>query len=215
MITSGGESAELPSRLLRLLHACSLLDGICNLIWGEFIHANGDMRGAVKGQTALVAAGEIGLIGEDGAGVFSAAATGEGGGQLHFEMDEECAGSVEQEIAGFGALNGATAEGQHQFIAGDEASDGRILAIAECWLAMVGEKLGDLCTGFGFDYVIDVDKTPAEACGDERADCGFAGAHEAGEDDAARRRGWAGCGLEISGQMSLVRGANVDSMYSV
>lgn len=88
--------------------------GICNLIGDEFIHANGDVGGAVEGQTALVAADEVGLIGEHGARVFSAAATGEGGGQLHFEMDEECAGSVEQEIAGFGALNGSAAEGKDQ-----------------------------------------------------------------------------------------------------
>jgi hypothetical protein len=89
-----------------------------------------------------------------------------------------------------------------------------MLAIAESGFAMAGEKRGDFCASLGFDHVVGVDEAPAKACGDEGADGGFAGAHEAGEDDAAGCNG-PSCGLEVSGQWSLAEAGKRDAMYSV
>jgi hypothetical protein len=67
---------------------------------------------------------------------------------------------------------------------------------------VAGEKFGNGCASLGLDHVIQVNEGPAEALGQERANGAFAGAHEAGQDDAARRDwlrigrgfglGWAG-----------------------
>ena len=81
---------------------------------GERVYRNRDVRHAVERQPTLVAGGEVGLVGEDGAGLLGALATFEGGGQLHFEMNQQRAGSGEQQRARGGVLDGASAESQHQ-----------------------------------------------------------------------------------------------------
>jgi len=60
-----------------------------------------------------------------------------------------------------------------------------MLAGAECGFAVTGEEFGDGCASFGFDHIVEVDEGPAETLGEQRAHGAFAGAHEAGEDDAA------------------------------
>ncbi len=161
------------------------------------------MGGAVERQAALVAGCEVGLVGEDGAGTLGAAAAGEGGGEFDFEVDEQGAGSVEEQIAGFGALDGASAEGKDEGVLGGEAGDGGVFDVAEGGLAVAGEDFGDGHAGFGLDDVVNVEEAPAEARGEERADGAFAGAHEAGEDNEAGSGG-AGCGGIRSGQGSLL-----------
>lgn len=144
---------------------------------------------AIEREAALVAGGEVGAVGEDGADVLGAAAACEGGFETDFEMDEERSGRGEEEFAGFRALDCAAAESEDEGIGYGEAGDGSVLEIAEGRFAACGE---DFCNGeacFGFEDGIGVKKLPAEARGEERADGGFARAHEAGEDDAARREG--------------------------
>ena len=67
---------------------------------------------------------------------------------------------------------------------------------------LLGEDLGDGAVVAGFDLVVEIEEAPAEALGEERADGGFAGAHEAGEDDAierlaVRRAALSGCGVWV------------------
>src|ERR1039458_8976323 len=80
----------------------------------EVSGGSGEGRGAGGGAGALGAAGGGGLVGEDGAGVLSAAAAGEGGGQFDLQMDQERAGSVEQQGARGGVLDGGAAQGENQ-----------------------------------------------------------------------------------------------------
>ena len=75
-------------------------NGFCRSFWREFVDGDGDVGGPVEREAALVAAGQVGLVGEDGTGVLGAAAAGEGGGQLDFEMDQERAGGGEEQGAG-------------------------------------------------------------------------------------------------------------------
>jgi hypothetical protein len=84
-------------------------------------------------------------------------------------------------------LDCSTAEGEDQRVAGSQTDDGFMFAEAECRLPVEGKKLSDGHAGFGFNYVIHINEFPAETCGKQRADRAFAGAHEAGEDDAAGR----------------------------
>ena len=119
-------------------------------------------------------------------------AAGEGGAEFHFEVDEQRAGSVQQEHARVFALDGPAAEGQHNSFCSDQAGDGRMFAVTEGSFAVAGEDVGDSGAGFGLDHVVHIDEVPAEARCDQRTDGGFARAHEAGENDAARWRSWTG-----------------------
>src|SRR5579872_573995 len=83
-----------------MLQAGGFKDSICDLFGSACIGANRSVRGAIKGQTALIAGGEVGVIGEDRAGVFGSAAAGECRVQFDFKMNEQGAGSFEKEFAG-------------------------------------------------------------------------------------------------------------------
>jgi hypothetical protein len=164
------------------------------LVWRQRVDGDGDVGGAVERETALIADGEVGLVGEDGADVLCAAASGECGGQFDFKMNQEGAGPGEEQGAGGCVLDCAAAKSEDEGVRGGEAGDGFMLADAEGRFAVAGEELGNSCAGFGLDYVVKVDEGPAEALGEERANGSFAGAHEAGQDDAAVL-GWLRIGL--------------------
>ncbi len=175
-------------------------DGVCDLGGREGVDENGDVGSAVQRQAALVAGFEVGLVGEDGACVLGATATRKRGRQSDFEMDEKCAGTVEEQVASCIPFDRASTQGEDEGIGGGEAGDGCMLAVAKGGFAVAGEELGDGHAGLGFKNVIGVEEAPAEALGDERADGGFTGAHEASEDDAAdRSRGRIQAGLSRSG----------------
>ena len=127
---------------------CGLENRVCNLVRRERIHGDGDVGGAVEREAAVVAVGQVGLVGEDGAGVLRAGAAGQGGGQLHFQMDQQRAGVSEQQRASLGALDGAAAKGQNQRVRGGQAGYGRVFAVAEPCFAMAGEEFGDGGAGF-------------------------------------------------------------------
>ena len=119
---------------------------------------------------------------------------------------------VSSRVAGFGALDCAAAEGENERVADGEAGDGGVFAVTERSFAVAGEEIGDGCAGFGLDHVIDIDELPAEARGEERADGAFAGAHEAGEDDAAQRLCGAGSIGPVDRMASVVMSAR-DSAF--
>jgi hypothetical protein len=169
------------------IEAGSTDDGIGDLLGRELIGAQGNVRCSVERQAALVARGEVGVIGENGTRVFGSAAAGERGVEFDLEMHEQGTGGIEKGARVF-ALDGATAESQHQSVGGREPGDGCVFAIAEGGFAVAGEDFGDGGAGFGFNDVVDVDELPAEARGKNGTDGGFAGAHEAGENDTAGRR---------------------------
>ena len=189
-------------------------DCVGDLLRAERVDGDGDVGGAVEGQAALIAAGEVGLIGEDGAGAFSALASGEGGRQFDFEVDEKRTGGIEQHVAGLGPLDGPAAEGEDERVASGEAGDGGVFLVAEGGFAVAGEDFCDGDAGFGFDDVVHVNEAPAETACDERADGAFAGAHEAGEDNAA---GSSGAGLRWmkAGQVRLLEWVTLCSDSSI
>jgi len=160
-------------------------DRLCRLGRGEEIHHNRNVGRAIERQPASVASGEVGLVGEDRPGVFRSAAAFQGGGQLNFQMHEQRAGRAEQQLAGLGPLDGSAAQRENQPVVRREAGDGCMFAVAEGCFAVARKELGDGAAGLGFDDVIHIDKAPTELRRDERANGGFARAHEAGEDDAA------------------------------
>lgn len=118
----------------------------------------------------VIAGGEVGLVGEDGACVFGATTANEGRGQLDFKVDDEGIGCGEQQGAGVGSFDGATAEGQDDGIDFGKAGDGGMFAVAKGGFPMTGKDFGDGCVGFGFDYVVDIDEFPAKTACDEWAD---------------------------------------------
>src|ERR1039458_5830807 len=138
-------------RRIRLAQAGGLQDRVYNFVRSEGIDGNREVSSAVEREAALVAAGQVGLVGEDGAGVLSAAAAGEGGGQFDLQMDQERAGRVEQQGARGGVLDGAAAQGENQRVAGGQAGDGGMLAVAEWSLAVAGEEFRDSGAGLGLD----------------------------------------------------------------
>ena len=102
-------------------------------------------------------------------------------------------GAVEQQRARGGVLDCAAAEGQDQRVGLSEASDGCVLAFAEGCLAVASEYLGDGRAPASASITSSTSmKRPAQTRGEERTDGGLAGAHEAGQDDAA------GSGFELS-----------------
>ena len=169
-------------------HTGGFEDGISDLIWSTYIGANGNVRGAVEWQAALIAHGKVGVIGEDGAGVFGSAAAGECCVQFDFKMNEQGAWVAEKKRARVFAFDGATAESEDEVFAGCEARDGGVFAIAKISFSVVREDVRDGRAGFFFDHVIDINELPAETGSDERTDSGLARAHEACENDTARRR---------------------------
>ena len=160
-------------------------DGGDDFVGRERVDGDGGVGGAVERAPALVAGGEIGVVGQDRPRLFGPAAARQRGGEFDFEVDEQAAGRVKQEIAGVGAFDGAAAQSEDEIIGRDEAGDDCVLEIAEVGLAVARKDFCDGAAGFSFEDIVGIKETPAQAACDERADGGFAGAHEAGEDDAA------------------------------
>ena len=82
------------------------------------------------------------------------------------------------------------------------AGEGLRLKLAEVGFAVGGEDGGDGEAGAGLDVGVEVEELPAEAGGEQAADGGFAGAHEAGEDEAAKVGGRDGGGGGLRGLVS-------------
>ena len=162
------------SAVPRLGQANGLEDCISDLIWRKGVDGDRKMGSPIERQAALVTAGKVGLVSEDGSNALSATAAGEGGGKLDFEMDENGAGGGEQQRACGWVLDGATAQSENQVVAAGQVCDGGVFAITEGGFAMAGEEFGDGSASFRLDDVVDVGEGPAEVSGDQRADRAFA-----------------------------------------
>ena len=100
------------------MKACGLEDRLHHLLWGEGIDGDGDVGCAVEREAVVIAAGKIGMVGEDGAEMLGALAAGERGGEFDFEVNENCAGDGEEQRASGGVLDGAASKGQDQGVVG-------------------------------------------------------------------------------------------------
>ncbi len=103
-------------------------------------------------------------------------------------MNKKRAGRFQQRLPRLGSLDGASAKSQDEILGPDQTRNGGVFAIAKRILSVSREDFGDASGRFGLDHVIHIHKTPAETSGYQRADSGFAGAHEPGQDNAANGR---------------------------
>jgi hypothetical protein len=164
-------------------------DGVGSLVEGEAGGVDGVggdalVVGAAEVEAALGGGevGEVGASGGGGVGGLLGAAVGEGleGGG---EVDDGGVGCLLEEEAVAELFRGAAAEGEDDVMLAEERGEGGGLEVAEVGFAALGEDLGDGAVVTGFYFVIEVEEAPAEAVSEERAGGGFAGAHEAGEND--------------------------------
>ncbi len=84
---------------------------------------------------------------------------------------------------------GATARGEHDAPAGEQALDHPLFPGAEMCLAMGLEDFGDAHASGALDFVVGIEEGQAKLGGDTLADGGFAGAHKADQHDAALLHG--------------------------
>ena len=173
-------------------------DRIDNLRGRERAGGDGDVGGAIEGQAALVACGESGAIGEQGAGAFGAAATGQGGGQIHFQMNQQGCRRGKQQSAVLFTLNGAAAQGENEVLGGDEPRQDGVFAVAKGGFAVTGEECGNGAAGFSLDHVVQIEKAPAQAGRQQWARGAFAGPHEAGQHQAAGGKDGMGRGAHLA-----------------
>ena len=138
----------------------------------------------VGGKALRVEGAEAGFVAEE-------RATGHG----HAAGEEDFGGGVEpndrdaggaQEFGGAGLRVGAAAEGENdrffQFLGATESGAELVsFHLAKGGFAEALEDFRDAQAGGCFDAIIEVDKAPGELAGEESANGGFAGAHEAGE----------------------------------
>jgi len=131
-----------------------------------------------------VGAGLAGIGGRAGAErLHHAAVVKDGEGRVE-EEGEGGGGLLQQEAVGEG-FQRAAAEGKDEIALPERGGEGEGLKPAEMGLAVGGEDGGDREAGAGFDGGVEIEEVPAEALGEQAADGGLAGAHEAGEDKAA------------------------------
>jgi hypothetical protein len=147
--------------------------------------------GTAEAEAALgeVEVGEVGAVGGGGVGGLGGAAGDEGveGGR---EVDDGGVGRLLEEEAVAELFGGATAEGDDDAALAEQGGQGGGLDVTEVGFAMLGEDLGDGAAVAGFDLMVEIEEAPAEALGEDSAGGGFAGAHEACEDDAIERVGF-------------------------
>jgi hypothetical protein len=87
--------------------------------------------------------------------------------------------------------------------AAEGCGEGLGFELAEVALAVGGEDGRDGEAGAGLDEGVEVEEVPAEAGGEQAAYGGLAGAHEAGEDEAAEMGGRSGFGEAGTGSVWL------------
>ena len=166
--------------------------------------------GAAEAEAALgeVEVGEVGAGGGGGVGGLVGAA-GYEGVEVGGEVDDGGVGRLLEEEAVAELFGGSAAEGDDDAALAEEGGEGGGLEVAEVGFAVFGEDFGDGAAVAGFDLAVEIEEAPAEALGEEGAGGGFAGAHEAGEDDAVNgvgfRGGRIGGGFGFGGHVERVR----------
>jgi hypothetical protein len=168
---------------------------------GGLVEGEGGGVDGVAGDALVVGTAEVeAALGEGEVGEVGARGGGGVGGLLGAAGDEGVEGGGEVDDGGVGCLleeetvaelfGRAAAEGEDDVALAEESGEGGGLEAAEVGLAELREDFGDGAggvTGEGLatlDLVVEVKEAPAEVLGEECAGRGFAGAHEAGQDDA-------------------------------
>ena len=113
----------------------------------------------------------------------------EEGGKGRVEEDGGRGGGLLQQQAIGEDLGGASAKGEDDAAAAERGGEGLGLKLAEAGLAVGGKDGGDGEADARLDVGVEVEEVPAEAGGQQTADGGLAGTHEAGEDEAAEVAG--------------------------
>jgi hypothetical protein len=101
------------------------------------------------------------------------------------EKDGGGAGGLLEEQAIGEDLRRAAAQREDDVVAAEGGCERLRLDMAEVRLAVRGEDGGNGHGGAGFNEGVEVEEVPAEACREEAAGRGLAGAHEAGENESA------------------------------
>jgi hypothetical protein len=124
------------------------------------------------------------MICQDRSGAFSASASLEGSQKFDLKVDYQSPDRTHQESPCVLALNGPPAESENKVLARRQTRNGRVFEITKGALTLFGEDLGNGLPGFGLDYVVYIDESPAELLGQNWANSRFTRAHEAGQHDA-------------------------------
>ncbi len=130
----------------------------------------------------------MGRGGGGGVGGLGGAA-GDEGVEAGGEVDDGGVGSLLEEETVAELFGSAAAEGDDGAAQAEQGGQGEGLEVAEVGFAVLGKDLGDGALVAGFDLAVEVEEAPGETLGEESARGGFAGAHEAGEDDAIEHIG--------------------------
>ncbi len=162
--------------------------------------------GAAEAEAALgeVEVGEVGADGGGGVGGLVGAA-GYEGVEVGGEVDDGGVGRLFEEEAIAELFGGSAAEGDDGATLAEEGGEGGGLEVAEVGFAVFGEDFGDGALVAGFDLAVEIEEAPAEALGEEGAGGGFAGSHEAGEDDAVNGGGFGFGGHGLVAGLGLVQ----------
>ena len=169
---------------------------------GDPGHATVEGVAEVEARLSGVRVAEVGSVGVAGGctgswveGLQHAAV--EEGGEGGVEKDGEGAGGLLQEEAVGESLGSSATEGEDELRLTEGAGEGGGFETAEVGLAVALEEFRDSGAGAGFEMGVEVEKGPTELVCKEAADGGFAGPHEAGEDDAKDVRGECRSGFEF------------------
>lgn len=121
-------------------------------------------------------------------------------------------GLLEQEAIGEG-LRSSSAECEDEMIAGKGRSERTGFQTAEARFAMLLEDVADGGSGALFQMGVQIQELPTDPLGKEATEGGFAGSHEAGENDAPEiwRQG-SGCGCCCGGGIEL-NGAHIEILF--
>jgi len=145
---------------MKIFKPSHLQNLIYDLIRSKRVRGNRNVRGSIKRQTALVTAGEVGVVRQNGARSLTAAATGQGRGQFYLQVNQERTQVSEQQVPGRRVLDRPAAECQNQGLAGGETADCGVFNVAKCRFTELGKIRTDRHASFGLDHVIDIEKLP-------------------------------------------------------
>jgi hypothetical protein len=158
----------------------------------DFGYYTGRFAGAVYAVVGLLIRRETLRIEGSEAGLVSEQRAASHG---HAAIEQNIEGSIQpndgnacsaKKLRGAGLGVGSAAECEDRgFLVLDSAAQGCAQLVrfhlAECRLAQALENLRNAQPGGLFDTIVQIDKTPSQLAGQQRADSRFAGAHEAGE----------------------------------
>lgn len=158
-------------------------NGFDGLVRGQVCRVDGKAgETAIEGVATVEAELGCGRVFEDRAGDVLQHAAVEEGGEGSVKEDGEGAGSLLEKEAVGKVFGGSSAEGQDGIGEAEGGDEGGGLEAAETGFTVIAEELGYGGAGALLEVGVEVEEVPVEARGKEAADGGFAGPHEAGQD---------------------------------